>query len=126
MKKIGYAITLSFLILIFIAGCGGSSGGSGSDTGESGTNTGNTGPGSVTLAWDAPVNSDGLPLPNVAGYKVYYGTSSRAYETSINNGMQTTCTISGLAPGTYYIAVTSYDASGNESPFSNEASKIVQ
>ncbi len=33
----------------------------------------------------------------------------------------------GLLPGTtYFFAVTAYDTSGNESDYSNEASKLVQ
>jgi hypothetical protein len=33
--------------------------------------------------------------------------------------------VSGLASGTYYIAVTSYDSSGNESGYSNEAIAVI-
>jgi len=62
----------------------------------------------------------------VAGYKLYYGTSSRNYSNNINVGMVTSYTVSGLAPGTYYFTVTAYDASGNESGFSNEAIKTIQ
>jgi hypothetical protein len=68
----------------------------------------------VTLAWDA--NSD-----PVAGYRLYYGHSSRNYQTNVNVGNATTYTWSGLADGqTYYFAATAYDASNNQSDYSEE------
>ncbi len=69
----------------------------------------------VVLQWDP--NQE----PDLAGYKVYYGTSSRNYQFYIDAGHQTTCTISNLAAGqTYYFSATAYDTSNNESIFSNE------
>ncbi len=78
----------------------------------------------VTLTWDAPTtNADGTPLTDLAGYKVYYGTSSRDYTKTIDVGNTTTYQITGLSGGTYYFAVTAYDTSGNESDYSEEVSK---
>ena len=69
----------------------------------------------VTLAWDKNTESD------IAGYKLYYGTSSRNYKYSQDVGNSTTYTISDLDEGiTYYFAVTDYDSSGQESNFSEE------
>jgi hypothetical protein len=69
----------------------------------------------VTVAWDPN------PEPAVRGYVIYYGTSSGNYTHSIDVGNATNCAISGLQAGaTYYLAVTAYDASRNESGFSNE------
>jgi hypothetical protein len=66
----------------------------------------------------------------VLGYRVYYGTASHTYIQSvgagINAGNATTFTVTGLTTGTYYFAVTAYDAAGNESGFSVEASKTIQ
>ncbi|HSB05495.1 MAG TPA: fibronectin type III domain-containing protein [Thermodesulfobacteriota bacterium] len=71
----------------------------------------------IKLAWDPNTESD------LAGYKVYYGTASHSYGTPINVGNLTTYTLAGLTSGqTYYIAVTAYDTSNNESGFSNEVS----
>ncbi|MGB9700610.1 MAG: InlB B-repeat-containing protein [Thermodesulfobacteriota bacterium] len=71
----------------------------------------------IRIAWDPNTESD------LAGYKVYYGTSSRNYGTPIDVGNVTTYTIGNLAAGqTYYIAVTAYDTSNNESDYSNEVS----
>ena len=70
---------------------------------------------SVTIAWDK--NQD----TNVAGYRVYYGTTSGHYTNMISVGKKTSCTISNLEPGqTHYFTATAYDFSGNESGFSGE------
>jgi PKD repeat protein len=69
----------------------------------------------VSLAWDV-VND-----PRVAGYKVYYGTSSRNYTGQVDVGNATIRTVSNLIDGaTYYFAVTVYEASRIESGYSNE------
>ena len=73
----------------------------------------------ISLAWDASIS------PNVSGYKIYSGTSSGNYGTPLTIGNQTTYTVSGLSTGTYYFAVTAFDADGNESDFSNEVSQII-
>ena len=71
----------------------------------------------VTLAWDA--NSE----PNIAGYKVYYGTASRVYNWYFDVGKVTTYSVTGLTDGsTYYFAATAYDTSGVESTYSSEVS----
>ena len=81
----------------------------------------------ATLSWIPPTtNNDGTPLTDLAGYNVYYGTSSRAYSWSINVGNTTMYTVVNLTDGiTYYFAVTVYDESGNESSYSNEVSKAI-
>ena len=72
----------------------------------------------VALAWDA--NTD----PDVAGYMIYYGFATRAYDYVVDVGDQTTFTLSGLEDGhTYYFAVTAYDTEDLESDFSNEVTK---
>ena len=73
----------------------------------------------VILSWDANTEAD------LAGYKVYFGTSSRNYGSPIAVGIQTTYTVQGLAPGTYFFGVKAYDTSGNESGFSNEFSANI-
>src|SRR5438445_108665 len=74
----------------------------------------------VTLAWDP--NTE----PDLAGYKVYYGTSSGSYQFSVDVGNLTSYTLSGLLDGRiYYFAATAYNSSLDESGFSNEASKAI-
>lgn len=71
----------------------------------------------VTLAWDQNTES------NLAGYKIYYGNSSRKYTRSVDvkDRTATTCTISDLIEGqTYYFAATAYNTSGSESNYSAE------
>jgi hypothetical protein len=76
-------------------------------------------PSDVNLAWDASVS------PNIAGYKVYVGTVTRTYGAPIVIGNQTTYTVTGLGPGTYYFAVTAFNAAGDESDFSNEVNTTL-
>jgi hypothetical protein len=76
-------------------------------------------PADVSLAWDPSIS------PNIAGYKVYVGNASRTYGSPITIGNQTTYTVMGLGPNTYYFAVTAFDVAGNESDFSNEVSQII-
>src|SRR5437899_10243933 len=74
----------------------------------------------VTLAWDP--NTE----PDLAGYKLYYGTSSGTYQFSVDVGNLTNYTRSGLLEGRiYYFAATAYNSSLDESGFSNEASKAI-
>jgi hypothetical protein len=69
----------------------------------------------ITLAWDP--NDE----PDVAGYIVYYGTQSGAYDFDVDVGNYDSVTISGLEKNMkYYLAVTAYDIEGNESDFSDE------
>jgi hypothetical protein len=68
----------------------------------------------VQLDWNANTESD------LAGYKVYYGTSSGTYGTSIDVGNVVTYDINNLTDGSYFFALTAYDTSGNESGFSAE------
>jgi hypothetical protein len=73
----------------------------------------------VTLAWDAPTWS------GVAGYKLHYGTASRTYKSAIDVHNVTSYMVSNLTDGTYYFAVTAYNASGVETGYSNEVSTSV-
>ena len=69
----------------------------------------------VDLMWDP--NSE----PDLAGYKVYYGTASRDYSNVVDVGKTTTYTLADLETDrTYYISATAYNTAGQESDFSNE------
>jgi hypothetical protein len=84
--------------------------------------------GSATLAWEPPTqNTDGSPLTNLKGYKIHYGTTSGAYETTvtINNAGLTSYVIENLAPGTYFFAISAVATNGLESDLSTEASKTI-
>lgn len=87
--------------------------------------------GSATLSWNANSEAD------LAGYKIYYGTSARTgsdpktcglcgYSTSVNVGKVTTYAFSNLTNGqTYYFSVSAYDTSNNESAFSSQVNKLI-
>lgn len=74
--------------------------------------------GSVTLSWDAVTDSD------LAGYRLYYGTSPGNYPNNTDVGNVTTATVNNLTDCTlYYFAVKAYDQAGNLSTsYSNELS----
>ena len=75
---------------------------------------------SLTLAWDP--NTE----PDLAGYKVYYGTGSGDYDVVIDVGDVIQYTVWSLEPETrYYLTLTAYDTSWNESDFSWEVSAIT-
>jgi hypothetical protein len=108
------------LVFLTLGGCGGSGDSSSSSSSSGGT---------IRLAWDS--NTE----PDLEGYKIYYGALSRinpffvSYEHSIDvgrasqSGNTVTYTLTGLTKGqTYYISVTAYNTSNNESDFSNEVS----
>jgi hypothetical protein len=65
------------------------------------------------IAWNPDSGS-------VAGYDVYWGTSSGNYTNSSNVGNVTTATLQNLSSTAYYIAVTAYNSSGNQGAYSPE------
>jgi hypothetical protein len=74
----------------------------------------------ITIAWDANNESD------LAGYIVYYGTTSGNYTNSIDVDNITHHTLTDLQDGvTYYLAITAYDVNGYESTYSEELSHTV-
>jgi len=71
----------------------------------------------ITLSWDKNTETD------LAGYKVFSGTSSGNYASSIDVGNWNSCTVSGLQEGkTYYYAAKAYNTAGLVSGYSNEVS----
>lgn len=92
---------------------------------------------SAKLMWDAPTrNTNGSPLEDLAGYKIYYGLRPQKYEKVIkvprkienrNDGSEarTECRyiLPNLGKETHYFAVKAYNKSGEESDFSNEVNK---
>ncbi len=84
--------------------------------------------GSATLSWTPPTrNTDGSQLTNLAGYRIFYGTSANALSRSVqvaNPGLAT-YVVSNLSPATWYFAVRSYNTAGGESALSSMASKTI-
>jgi len=81
----------------------------------------------ANLSWTAPTtNTDGSTLTDLAGYKVYYGTASGSYTSSIDVGNTLSYQVLSLTGGvTYYFAITAYDTSMNESAYSTEVIKTT-
>jgi len=71
--------------------------------------------GTVTLAWKPN------PEPNIAGYRVKYGTVSGVYPWNVYVSGKTNITISDLDAGTkYFFVVTAVNTEEQESRISNE------
>jgi hypothetical protein len=85
--------------------------------------------GNATLSWTAPTqNIDGSTLMDLAGYRVYYGTSASALTQVIDVpiAQATSYVVRDLAQNTYYFAIAAYTFSGAESSQSNVVSKKIQ
>ena len=88
--------------------------------------TATAGDSAINLSWSANPETD------LAGYKVYYdtdsgypytGTGANEGSSEIDVGDVTSYQLSGLTNGVkYYVAITAYDTTGDESWYSNEVS----
>ena len=76
--------------------------------------------GHLDLAWHP--NTE----PDLAGYRIYYGTTSGEYTDYIDVVGSTSARITDLMDDTeYFVALTAYDIDGNESGFSGEVSAFA-
>ena len=74
--------------------------------------------GSAQLSWSKPTtNTDGTPLSDLAGYRIYYGRlpDAPSEKLDVANPGTTSATIAGLASGTWYFSIASYTTAGVES-----------
>jgi hypothetical protein len=84
--------------------------------------------GRITIAWDYNA------ADKLAGFRVFYGLSSKKYKNCVDIGSLTESspgvmkyTLIDLDIGKkYYIAVIAYDKNNNESVFSNEVSAVAE
>ena len=82
---------------------------------------------SAVLTWEAPtVNTNGTPLTDLAGYRIYYGSNatdlSHTVQTSL--GLQT-YVIENLEAGTWYFAIRAVTSAGTESALSDIVAKTI-
>lgn len=127
-------------ICVVLAACGGSGSPAGNSAASGNALTGSVGSAGATsppptdkstmLSWSAPTrNSDGSPIDNLAGYTLHYGTASQDYTGSIEitNPTATSYVVSGnsFPPGTYYFAISAYNAQQVSSSLSGEISVTV-
>ena len=82
----------------------------------------------ATLSWEAPTaNTNGTPLTDLTGYRIYYGSSPEDLSQSVKIdtiGLQT-YVIDDLEPGTWYFAVRALAGDGTESPLSDVVVKTI-
>jgi hypothetical protein len=83
----------------------------------------------ATVSWDAPTtNNNGTPLTDLAGYRIYYGSSPENLTHTVKIttvGLQT-YVIDDLEAGTWYFAVRAVATNGTESTLSDIAAKTIQ
>jgi hypothetical protein len=82
----------------------------------------------ATLEWTPPTTqTDGATLGDLAGYRIHYGKSTRALDQTIEirNPSISTYVVEGLAPGTYYFAITAFNSRNLESDRSNAGKKDI-
>jgi len=82
----------------------------------------------ATLEWTAPTTqTNGATLADLAGYRIHYGLSTNALNQTIEirNPSVSTYVVEGLAPGTYYFAVTAFSSRNLESERSNAGMKQI-
>jgi hypothetical protein len=82
--------------------------------------------GRATLTWTAPTQrTDGSPLTNLAGFRIYYGTSAADLRNviEVKNAGASSWVVENLARGTWYFAATAFDTNGIESARTSSVSK---
>jgi hypothetical protein len=88
-----------------------------------------TSTGTATLSWLPPTeNTDGSVLTDLAGYKIYYGTSAGSYTSVItvdNPGISSYVVDNLPAGNTYFFVITAVTSSGLESEYSTVGSKTI-
>jgi hypothetical protein len=92
-------------------------------------NSQGTSSGSATLSWTPPTgNTNGSTLTNLAGYRIYYGTSptNMTRTVQLSNAGLTRYVISDLSAATWYFAIRAYTTTGAESTNSNTVSKVIR
>ena len=85
---------------------------------EFGIDVTSTGSRSVTLNWTPPTqNTDGTPLTDLAGYRIYFGDDpdNSTGVIQIDNAGLTSYVIDNLAPAVWYFRATSVNSDGVES-----------
>lgn len=80
------------------------------------------------LSWVPPTeNTDGSPLTDLDGFKIYLGPQEGLYEMSvtIEDEARTSYLFDGLPTGDWYFVTTALNEQGVESVFSNVAMKSI-
>jgi len=131
-----------FLTVLILAGCGGGETALSSATGETmatamarkspkgkPTSPPPTSTGSATISWSPPsINVDGSAAGDIAGFRIYYGTSSSdlSHSVDVSGPTASSYVVSGLGAGTYYFAVSAINLSGQASDRTGSVSTVIQ
>jgi hypothetical protein len=85
------------------------------------------GNGFATLSWTAPTtNTDGSPLLDLGGYRVYWGLNANALNNVVDIPVGVlTHRVGGLNSGLYYFAVSARTTANIESDLSEVLFKLV-
>jgi hypothetical protein len=121
-QSVGHSVILMAFLAVALAGCDGDE-----DRTSSAAPLPSPSSGSASLEWLAPTTAtDGSTLSHLVGYRIYYGNDvNQLNETiEVSNPGVLTYVVEGLPPGTYYFAVTAFNATG-ESTRSNAGRKII-
>jgi hypothetical protein len=112
-------------VLLTLASCVSCGGGGGGSSGSVGGGRAPPSSADVAITWRGPD-------ANAAGYVVHWGTASRTYAHDVDvskpvaDAQGTVRVVIALptdgSASTYYFAISSYDASGGASAYSNELS----
>jgi hypothetical protein len=84
--------------------------------------------GAATLSWNPPTeNSDGTPLMDLAGYRIYYGRNADnlTQVVVVNNPGLTRYVVENLSPARWHFEMTSVNDEGVESQRTPTVSKII-
>jgi Fibronectin type III domain len=101
----------------------------GPDPASVSTRSASDGSRTATVSWDAPTsNNNGTPLTDLAGYRIYYGSSPEnlSHTVKISTVGLQTYVIDDLEAGTWYFAVRAVASNGTESTLSDIAAKTIQ
>jgi hypothetical protein len=89
--------------------------------------TSSTSTGSARLYWLTPTkNTNGTPVTNLAGVRIYYGTSASNLSHVVQvPSPETAYTVGNLAAGVWYFAAAAYTTTGMQGARSSVASKTI-
>ena len=107
-------LSVCIACFLFLSGCG---------PGSSGVSIEDQGDGTVLVSWSRPTeNTDGSPLTDLAGYRIYYGRDPGGYDNtiSIDNEYMSSYLIDSLGESDWYFAMTAFNSLGIESVYSEE------